>query len=102
MNVPADSAAQNEAYVRSLIHQSLHYIINEMQSPEIRARVNKELLDPVITYIGKRLYPYVLVASLCFVFLLVAVACLLYARRAAPVPAAPVPAASLTAAVSPT
>lgn len=38
--------------------------VSELQNDENREKLEHDVLDPVISYIGKRLYPYVISASI--------------------------------------
>ncbi len=57
-------------YLDHLFKQILDYIIEKLNSEESKAKIQKKLLDPMIDYIGRRLYPYILIVSFCFVILI--------------------------------
>jgi len=54
--------------------QAAERIIDELRKDEHRTTLEDEILDPVIRYIGRQLYPYVITVSvmLCVTLLLLA------------------------------
>lgn len=57
-------------YMDQLFRQILDYLIDKVNSEESKKKIQQKLLDPMIDYIGRRLYPYVLIVSFCFVILI--------------------------------
>lgn len=57
-------------YLNQLINQILDYIIENINNKEIQLKIQQKILDPMIDYIGRRLYPYILMISFCFVLLI--------------------------------
>lgn len=57
-------------YMDQLFRQILDYLIDKFNSEESKKKIQQKLLDPMIDYIGRRLYPYVLIVSFCFVILI--------------------------------
>lgn len=57
-------------YMDQLFRQILDYLIDKVNSEEAKTKIQQKLLDPMIDYIGRRLYPYVLIVSFCFVLLI--------------------------------
>ena len=53
--------------------QVIEKITDEIKKDENKKRVEDEVLDPIVKYIGHRLYPYVICASIAmsFLFLLI-------------------------------
>lgn len=43
--------------------QAKEMIYNEIKKEENQTKLKKEVLDPIVKYIGERLYPYILLAS---------------------------------------
>jgi hypothetical protein len=46
-----------------ICNQAKDIIYNEIKKEENQAKLQKEVLDPIVKYIGERLYPYILLAS---------------------------------------
>jgi len=61
-------------YVQNLINQLLDYGIIQFEKIENQDRIKTKILDPIIEYIGKKLYPYVIMTGFAiFLILLIAV-----------------------------
>ena len=43
--------------------QAKEMIYNEIKKEENQAKLQTDVLDPIVKYIGERLYPYILLAS---------------------------------------
>ena len=54
-----------------LCKQVTEKIVEELATDENNIRIKTCILDPAVRYIGDRLYPYVLTASVMVVFMLV-------------------------------
>ena len=53
--------------------QIAEILVNELKKQEYRSEIEKELLDPIVHYLSKKLWPYLIVSSviLCiFLFLI--------------------------------
>lgn len=59
-----------DSYFNHLFEQVVDYLIIKANNKHIQEKVQEKLLDPMIDYIGKRLYPYILMISGCFVALI--------------------------------
>lgn len=59
-----------DSYFNHLFEQVVDYLIIKVNNKHIQEKVQEKLLDPMIDYIGKRLYPYILMISGCFVALI--------------------------------
>lgn len=46
-----------------ICNQAKEMIYNEIKKDENKEKLQKEVLDPIVKYIGERLYPYILLAS---------------------------------------
>ena len=46
-----------------ICNQAKEMIYNEIKKDENKEKLQKEVLDPIVRYIGERLYPYILLAS---------------------------------------
>ena len=46
-----------------ICNQAKDIIYNEIKKEENQAKLQKEVLDPIVKYIGERLYPSILLAS---------------------------------------
>lgn len=61
-------------YIQNLINQLLDYGIIQFEKIENQDRIKTKILDPIIEYIGKKLYPYVIMTGFAiFLILLIAV-----------------------------
>ena len=47
-----------------LCKSAVNKMVDEMKSGQNKERIEKEILDPVIKYIGDRLYPYIVSLSI--------------------------------------
>jgi len=60
-------------YVQNIINQLLDYGIIQFEKIENQDRIKTKILDPIIQYIGKKLYPYVIMTGFAiFLILLIA------------------------------
>lgn len=50
--------------MEKLCKQAAEKFVDELKKEENREKIETEVLDPVIKYIGQRLYPYVVTVSL--------------------------------------
>lgn len=59
--------------VSGLMKEAIEIIITEFQKDENKSKVEKNVLDPIVNYIGHQLWPYILTVSilLFLVFILV-------------------------------
>ena len=57
-------------YINQIIDQIIDYIVDNVNKKEIQSKIQQKLLDPMIDYIGRRLYPYILMISFCFALLI--------------------------------
>jgi hypothetical protein len=64
--------------IESIIDQSIQMIIDRLNSQHTQTKIKQKVLDPLIDYIGKRLYPYVIVASVCLLILVIAIIFFIY------------------------
>ena len=55
-----------------LFKESVDLLISEYMKDENKMKVEKNILDPVVIYLGQKLWPYILTFSivLCVVFIL--------------------------------
>jgi hypothetical protein len=53
-------------YFNQITDQLIDYFIEHFQRPDIQDKIKNKLLDPMIDYIGRRLYPYILMICICF------------------------------------
>jgi len=55
-----------------LFKESVDMLITEYMKDENKSKVEKNILDPVVIYLGQKLWPYILTFSivLCIVFIL--------------------------------
>lgn len=55
-----------------LFKETIDMIISEYNKKENKDKVEKNILDPVVMYIGQQLWPYILTVSilLCLIFIL--------------------------------
>lgn len=56
-------------YINSIVEQLADYVVVNINSKPVQEKIQLKILDPMIDYIGKRLYPYILMVSICFVLL---------------------------------
>lgn len=71
---------KKNTYIDDILEQLVNYVINNMQNKEIQNKIQKKILDPTIDYIGRRLYPYILMLSLCFVFIILLIFFMIYTK----------------------
>jgi hypothetical protein len=62
---------QNNKYLNNLINQILDYTISQFELKENQDKIKVKILDPIIEYLGKKLYPYILITCICLLVLLI-------------------------------
>lgn len=77
-NINISANANKKNYVDNIFNQIVDYIINNLKKDDVQKKINKQIFDPIIEYIGRRLYPYVLITSFCFVIIIVLIFFLLW------------------------
>lgn len=58
--------------------QSIDMCITEFEKEQNQAKLKKHVLDPVIKYIGKEIWPYIIITTVLLVFLFVLLIVILY------------------------
>ena len=66
ITTPSFSYIKEKLYDEKLINKCINNGLDELQQPENMTRIQKKLLDPMIYYTYKRLYPYFLVTTIIF------------------------------------
>jgi len=49
--------------MEKICSQAKEILYNEIKKEENKLKLQNEVLDPIVKYIGERLYPYILLAS---------------------------------------
>lgn len=59
--------------INTLTKEAIEICINEYNKKENKQKIEKEILDPIVNYIGQQLWPYVISVSvlLFLVFILI-------------------------------
>ena len=58
--------------MNTIIEQSIQKIIEELQKDENRTKLENSVLDPIVKYIGEKLYPYIIcISTILSLFLLI-------------------------------
>lgn len=63
--------------LKTIISDIISELAIEVNQPDIRHRINTELLDPFIQYIIKQLYPYLIMTCVIFVLMFLCIICTL-------------------------
>lgn len=61
-----------------LCNQTLDILVEEFQKPENRKKIQDNILDPIIKYIGKEIWPYVLISSALLSILIIILFTMIY------------------------
>ena len=67
--------------MEKLCKQLTERFIGELKKEENRCIVEKDILDPITMYIGKRLYPYVIFACMVSCFALIVLCYIMFLIR---------------------
>lgn len=62
---------QNNKYLNNLVNQILDYTITQFEIKENQDKIKIKILDPIIEYLGKKLYPYVLITCICLLLIFI-------------------------------
>lgn len=54
--------------IEDILSDLMNHVIHELKKPTNRTRIQVEILDPIITYTFKQMYPYIIATSLLFFF----------------------------------
>lgn len=64
--------------MEQIINQLFCACVDELKKPETDEMLKRDLVDPIVNYIGQRIWPYVLFASVLFVMLFTSVILMVY------------------------
>lgn len=64
--------------MEQIINQVLCACVTELKKPETDDMLKRDMIDPIVDYIGRRIWPYVLFAGVMFVFLILTVILMSY------------------------
>jgi len=81
-NNKANNGCKN--YINNIISQLFDYGIIQFEKVENQEKLKLKILDPIIEYIGKKLYPYVLMTGFVIflmIFILVFIIYILYVTK---------------------
>lgn len=68
--------------IHDIINDLLNHTISEVKKKENMTRLQVDILDPIITYAFRHMYPYIIITSLIFFLtFIVAVAILIFLLR---------------------
>lgn len=59
--------------MNKLIYDLIDSIIQELNQPEIKDKINAELLQPIIQHITKQLYPYLITTCVIIVLMFICI-----------------------------
>lgn len=59
--------------MNKLIYDIIDTIIHELNQPEIKDKINNELLQPVVQHITKQLYPYLITTCVIIVLMFICI-----------------------------
>jgi hypothetical protein len=59
--------------MEQIINQVLCACVTELKKPETDDMLKRDMIDPIVDYIGQRIWPYVVFAGCMFVTLLLTV-----------------------------
>ena len=55
--------------MKQIIYDCIDAIVAELQQPDTREKINTDLIQPLIHYLTKQIYPYII--STCVIILLI-------------------------------
>lgn len=61
-----------------LCSQITEKIIHEISKDDVKSNIEKEFLDPLVLYLGSRLYPYIVTVTITIVLLICSLFYLIY------------------------
>ena len=64
--------------MEQIINQVFCACVDELRKPETDEMLKRDLVDPIVDYIGQRIWPYVLFAGVLFVVLFTSVILMVY------------------------
>ena len=64
--------------MEQIINQVLCACVTELKKPETDDMLKRDMIDPIVDYIGQRIWPYVLFAGVMFVLLILTVVLMSY------------------------
>lgn len=57
--------------MNNIFNQALRVCIEEIKKPDTNQVLKRELMNPIVTYIGQQIWPYVMVTCIFFTILCV-------------------------------
>ena len=64
--------------MEKLAKQAVEKLINTLQNEENKCKIEHNILDPMVAYIGKRLWPYIVSLSISLCILLTIIGYLMF------------------------
>ena len=64
--------------MEKLAKQAVEKFINTLQNDENKSKIENNILDPMVAYIGKRLWPYIVSLSVSLCILLIVIGYLMF------------------------
>lgn len=64
--------------MEQIINQVLCACVTELKKPETDEMLKRDMIDPIVDYIGRRVWPYILFAGILFVILITSVILMSY------------------------
>lgn len=64
--------------MEKLAKQAAEKFINTLQNDENKSKIESNILDPMVAYIGKRLWPYIVSLSISLCILLIIIGYLMF------------------------
>lgn len=64
--------------MEQIINQVICACVDELKKPETDEMLKRDMIDPIVNYIGQRIWPYVLFAGVLFVLLFTSVILMAY------------------------
>ncbi len=59
--------------MKELIYELLEAVIAEINKPDIKEKINSELLQPIIQHLTKQLYPYLITTCVIIVLMFICI-----------------------------
>ena len=61
-----------------IAEQSINICISEFEKEENQKKIKQHILNPIIRYLGKQIWPYVLISTILLLFFIISLIIILY------------------------
>lgn len=61
-----------------VINQAMRACLDEMNKPDTNKMLKEEFMNPIVNYIGQRIWPYIIVACVFFILVCIVLFAIIY------------------------